>query len=246
MTYQQKITTAMASLGSIALLSFGYAQEAPTPPNTPLPAWKPQLKMMRFLTSLTRFSGYALQPPRGYAMQQTQRLGVAACGWQGNRTRNGIAPGLMLTVGQVPASAGKRWTPEQLLISSFNAQKRNLNDWTQTDVERGQINGITFARAYWTATGVQKQQKLRGVSYFAVDGDRAIRLAAQDAGRAGKPEGAEKAGTQTGAGASEPDANSDEATPSDVDRLLLAEAAIQTFHRSIGYKSPARPTPSTP
>ena len=242
MKYQHVILTGMLAAISIGLFSFGYAQDAPT--NATLPAWKPQPKLMRYLSSLTRFSGYAIQPPRGYAMQQAQRTGFAACGWQGEG-RSGVTPGLLMTVGPIPVHGSKKQTPEQLLAASLAAQKRRYVDWTQTDFERGQINGVVFARSYWTATQPQAKQKLRGVTYFAVDGATAIQLTGQDAAGNGKPTGNPDAGTRPDAGEAS-DANSDDATPNDIDHLLLTETAMQTFHRVGGFKPSAPPVTPSP
>ncbi len=236
MKYQRGILTGMLAVASIGLFGLGYTQDAPT--HAPLPAWKPQPKLMRYLSSLTRFSGYAIQPPRGYAMQQAQRTGFAVCGWQGEG-RNGVTPGLLMTIGPVPVRGSKKPTPEQLLTASLDAQKRRYVDWTQTDFERGQINGVVFARAYWTATQPQAKHKLRGVTYFAVDGGIAIQLTGQDAAGNGKPVGNTDAGTRPDAGSEDPDANSDDTTPNGIDRLQLVETAMQTFHRVGGFKPSA-------
>lgn len=247
MKHQRGINVGMLTAVSMTLLHPGYAQDAP--PNAPLPVWKPQPKLMRYLASLTRFSGYAIQPPRGYAMQQTQRVGFAACGWQGNGGRSGVAPGLLLTIGPVPVRGSKKQTSEQLLTASLDAQKRRYTDWTQTAFERGQVNGLVFLRSYWTATQAQAKQKLRGVTYFAVDGGTAIQLTGQDAVRGGKPAGSPDAGTQPEVSGEDPDASSDDMTPAEVDRLQLAETAMHTFHRTGGSKAPARPivpAPTTP
>lgn len=142
---------------------------------------------------------------------------------------------------------GRKITAEQLLANALNSQKRGYDDWTQTAVERGRINGLTFARAYWTGTLGQDKRKLRGVSYFAVDGSLMIVLTAQDAGRANdKPTDASAPETQADPNGETSDADNDASLPSDIDRLQLAEAAMQTFRRSGASLTPSRPAASAP
>ena len=155
-------------------------------------------------------------------MWQGQRPSMATIAWQGSAARNSIAPGLLVAVGPTPQGMGRKITAEQLLANALNSQKRGYTEWTQTAVERGRINGLTFARAYWTGTlgtgtSGQDKRKLRGVSYFAVDGSLMIVLTAQDAGRANdKPTDASTPETQADANGETSDADNDASLPSDI------------------------------
>ena len=236
------IGTAMVS-GS--MLKGGAQEAAPAPP---LPVWKPMPKMLRYLVRPTRVWKYTMQPPTGYTPRQTQQARLLAYNWHGQAAKTGITPNVSLALAPTPLRNGKPYTAEQLVASALASLKRGHDAWTQTPVEQGQINGISFARAYWTGTERQLKRKLRGVAYMAVDGLTVISLQSQDIAP-DKPDDA-----KTGAADAAPNPNTDpnvtaapdainaDGLPENIDRLKLAETAMQTFRR---YAAP-RPVPSAP
>lgn len=228
------------------IVARGGAQEAaPTPP---LPVWKPMPKMLRYLVRPTRVWKYTMQPPAGYTPRQTQQPRLLAYNWHGQAAKTGITPYVLLALAPTPVRGGKPYTAEQLIASALATLKRGHDAWTQTLVEQGRINGIAFVRAYWTGTERQRKRKLRGVAYMAVDGPTIISLQSQDIAP-DKP-GDAKSGAadaapdspDVNANAAAPDAANADGLPENIDRLKLAETAMQTFRR---YVAP-RPAPSTP
>lgn len=235
-----KIGAGIAAMTAGAILA-GYAQEE----KSALPAaWKPNPKMLRYIGRQTRVLSYAVQAPIGYTARQTRQPRLIAYTWLGQARKTGVTPNLTLALAPTPIVNKKPMTPEQLLTNALNAMKRGHEDWTQTPAERGQINGLTFARAYWTGTERQRSRKLRGVAYMGVDGSVAISMQCQDLALPGAKPGAE--GAQNPADAAPPDANAQEngdVSQDNFDHLKLAEAAMQTFRR---YTTPKPADPAAP
>jgi hypothetical protein len=50
----------------------------------------------------------------------------------------------------------------------------------ETSPERGQINGLTFMRVYWSGTDADKQRKRHGAMYAGKDGSTLIFISSQD------------------------------------------------------------------
>ncbi len=233
------------TMGAGGIVARGGAQEAPAPP---LPVWKPMPKMLRYLVRPTRVWKYTMQPPTGYTPRQTQQARLLAYNWHGQAAKTGITPYVSLALAPTPMRNGKPYTAEQLIAGALIALKRGHDAWTQTPAEQGQINGVAFVRAYWTGTERQLKRKLRGVAYMAVDGPTIISLQSQDIAP-DKPDDA-KTGTADATPASPdlnantaaPDAANADGLPENIDRLKLAETAMQTFRR---YAAP-KPAPSTP
>ncbi len=224
----------------------GGTQEAPSA--LPLPIWKPMPRTLRYLARPTRVWKYTMQPPAGYTPRQTQQTRLLAYNWHGQAAKTGVTPNVSLALAPTPMRNGKPYTAEQLVASVLAALKRGHDAWTQTLVEQGQINGIAFARAYWTGTERQLKRKLRGVAYMAVDGPTIISLQSQDIAP-DKPDdaktGAADAAPDTlnpNANAAAPDAANADGMPENIDRLRLAETAMQTFRR---YAAP-KPAPAAP
>lgn len=153
--------------------------------------------------------------------------------WQGQATASGFIPYLSMALAPAPMpvrKGDKKLTADRLLNISTASLKRGFDDWTETEIEHGQINGISFVRIYWTGTERQQKRKLRGVSYVAIDDTAAISLTAQDIARgtaATPPTTTE--GVSVDATAPGNDAPAD-GLPETVDRLKLAEAVFQTLH----------------
>lgn len=185
--------------------------------------WRPDAKLLRYVGRQMPVLSYSLQPPASYTLHQIHRDGQISYIWQGAGTS--FAPNLAIAIAAIPLRDSKKITADQLLTNALNTLHRGYSDWTQTESEHGQINGLSFVRAYWT--GTNQKQKRRGVSYVALDGSNALSLLSQDK----VPGGGPTSGEASPDGANPSEAPADEVLPATVDRLKLAEAAIQTLHR---------------
>ena len=244
------VTLPFALMIGVANSIMGGAQEAAP---APLPVWKPQTGLLRYLARPTRVLKYTMQPPAGYAARQTQQPRLLAYTWRGAASQSGVTPNVALALAPAPATKGKSYTAERLIAGALGFLKRGHDDWTQTPVEQGQINGLPFARAYWTGTERQHKRKVRGVAYMAVDGATLISLQSQDmapvapnaakSGESSDTPPASNGEAAPNANPTAPIANPAEGTPDAPNRLKLAETAMLTFRR---YAAPKLVTPALP
>ena len=187
--------------------------------------WKPDAILMRYMGRQMPLLSYSLQPPASYTLHEVHREGQISYIWQGAGT---IFPSnIAIVIAPIPMRGSKKVTSEQLLGSALDTLHRGYSEWKQTEIEYGQINGIAFVRAYWTGTNQAQKQKRRGVSYVALDGPNAISLLSQDRVQGSGPTG----GATSPEGATTSEDPADDVLPVTVDRLKLAETAIQTLHR---------------
>jgi len=84
-------------------------------------------------------------------------------------------------VGVGPAAPGEESdTPEQYLDRWLDRLKQRRTNWSQTPIERGRINGLSFIRIHWSGTDPDNQAKLHGFVYVAKDGPKYIQIRSQD------------------------------------------------------------------
>ena len=196
--------------------------------------WQADPKVKRYLGRQYVLGGYAVSQPIGYTDHLVRKPGLLANYWQGQETASGFVPYLAMAFAPTPMpvnKSDKKMTPDRLLNIAMASLKRGFDDWTQTEFEHGQINGISFIRTYWTGTDRQQKRKLRGVSYVAIDDTAAISLTAQDVARTSTTN--IPPNTADGLSTTPPPANDPPATnlPDKVDHLKLAETVFQTLHR---------------
>jgi hypothetical protein len=150
----------------------------------PLPVWEPDAKLLEDLQPATIVEEYQCRPPKGYSAMSPP-ANVPAAGklfaWAGPLRRDSTAPQFMVTIVYAPAEEAKSFTAEQLLDKRLQAVKgKGVPNLTQTATERGQVNGLTFVRAYWTGTHVEKPWKMHGFLYVAKEGSTLFYLSSQD------------------------------------------------------------------
>ncbi len=194
--------------------------------------WQADPKLKRYLGRQYVLGGYSVSRPLGYTDHLVRRQGLLANYWQEQATASGFMPYLALALAPAPTPArkgDKKLTADRLLNISTASMKRGFDDWTETEIEHGRINGISFVRIYWTGTDRQQKRKLRGVSYVAIDDTAAISLTAQDVARATTTPSPATADGNTSATPPTNDTTTED-LPETVDRLKLAEAVFQTLH----------------
>lgn len=146
----------------------------------PLPVWKANAALLSKLGAEFTIDGYAIRPPRGYKMV-SQKSGVMQANlWKGDVRDNGTAPGLVLLVSTPPPGEKKLPTIEQALDMYLADIERNRKEWQRTKAERGTVNGLTFVRARWSGTDLQRGFPVNGFGYVFTDGKAYYTIGGQD------------------------------------------------------------------
>ncbi len=149
-----------------------------------LPIWEPDTKMLDEMQPATPIDDYEVRAPKGYSLQPAPpNMPPAAKGlaWTAANRANGTPPQFMVSVVSAPPEEAKNFTAEQRLDKRLDAVKASMANWTQSPPEGGRINGVTFVRAYWTATHVGIKREMHGFLYVAKEGSKFIYLSSQDA-----------------------------------------------------------------
>lgn len=147
----------------------------------PLPEWTADKVLMKNLAEAVEIEGFSIQPPKDYEMQEGNAPeGMQLIAWGGEMRANGVRPSLALALFEPPKSESKKITLEQIAEKMIGGIKRSRTQWKQTKVEKGTINGVTFARLCWNGTEPTRNLKMQGFMYFARDKNLIIQLASQD------------------------------------------------------------------
>jgi hypothetical protein len=81
----------------------------------------------------------------------------------------------------VPPAKAARLTLDEWLSNSLNGrQRRHAQNWSQTNIDQGQINGLTFDRTSWSGKADHFGVPARGFIYVAIDGSNYIEISGQD------------------------------------------------------------------
>jgi hypothetical protein len=167
--------------------------------------WKADPASTKKLDKVVPVEEYTIQPPKGYAYQETDGpMGSKMRAWAGPIRKDTSRPSLTLSVLAIPATELakiKELSLEQLGEKMLAAVKARRTDWKQEKPEAGMVNGIKFVRIRWTGVATVNNREMKGFQYVAVDGKSIVQIASQDF-------------------APESDAS-----------LKLAEAAVLTFKR---------------
>jgi hypothetical protein len=118
--------------------------------------------------------GYEFFPPPG-----NPPAGAKAFGWAGARRADGTAPSLAAMVITLPSGEKKR-SLDEFMRGLLDGVKRRRTGWTETAIERGQINGLTFLRARWSGADSTSNLPMHGFMYAALDNGTYISLSSQD------------------------------------------------------------------
>jgi hypothetical protein len=125
--------------------------------------------------------GYRIRPPKGYTQQtQSGPRGETAYVWISQPRPDGLKSQVMVGIATPPPQEAKLLTPEADLQSMLNSFKKDLQDWSQTDTERGEINGMAFVRARWSGTRIMTGHKVHGFCYVTVQNQEFIKILSQD------------------------------------------------------------------
>ena len=164
-------------VGAGSFLFAAYAQKTP-----PLPKWSADKALVKNLTEVVEIEGFSIQPPRGYEMQEGNAPeGMKAMGWVGEQRSDGVRPSLALIIINIPKAEAKKYTLEQVTEKIAGGIKLRRTEWQQGKIEKGVINGSTFARLRWTGIAPSGQLKMQGFIYTVRNGNAFLSFTSQDA-----------------------------------------------------------------
>lgn len=144
-------------------------------------AWSSDKALSSQLAPTTTVGKYQIQPPQGYTLQtQPGPVGTSANEWVGPTRADGTRPYLMLLFFAPPLGEVNKYTLKQVCAKMLAGVERKRKDWKQSSIEQGNVNGITFMRAYWHGTDIASGQPMSGFSYVARDGNTYLQLSSQD------------------------------------------------------------------
>jgi hypothetical protein len=149
----------------------------------PLLVWEPDAKLLDDLEPITAVDAYEVRPPKGYLLNPPDpnaSQGMRAFYWKGTPREDNSYAHFMIVLKSEPAGEAKERSLEKELDELLEGFKRRRSNWTQTSPERGQVNGLTFVRTYWSGIDPARQGKLHGFMYAAKEGSTLITLSSQD------------------------------------------------------------------
>ena len=172
---------------TIAACAFGlgigglaHAAGAPT-------KWTPAPTMDAKLGTFQPCDAYELRPPKGFTLiMKPASESTTGCAWISPVRKDGTR-GYVMVVFATPS-------PEELqthtltdVLNHFVAGigERRTGFKTST-VSLGTIDGITFARTYWSGADSSTGAKMHGFVYAAVDGPTVLEISSQDFDRYSK------------------------------------------------------------
>jgi hypothetical protein len=158
-------------------------RSASSVPSAPLPIWEPDAKLLEELGPMTTVDDYQVRPPKGYSLNPpapNTTGAIRAYYWTGTPREDKTAPYLLITLVSSPPGEAKERTLEKELNELLEGFHRRRSNWTQTSPERGQVNGMTFVRSYWSGIDPESQAKMHGFMYATRDGSTFIHLSSQD------------------------------------------------------------------
>ncbi len=171
-----------------AVLLIGGCRGKPSDPSSsssaaPLRVWEPDAKLLEELGPFTPVDEYQVRPPKAYSLTPPAPNGsgqIRAFYWTGTPREDKTAPYFLIALVSSPAGEVKEKTLEKELDELLEGFHRRRSNWTQTSPERGQVNGMTFVRSYWSGIDPEKQAKMHGFMYATKDSSTLIHLSSQD------------------------------------------------------------------
>ena len=172
-------------LTAVVLLAAGCGGKTSNSASSSAPpaVWQPDAKLLDELGPMATIDEYRVRPPKEYTFNPpppNSSANLKAFYWAGKTREDKTAPHLLIRVASPPPAEAKDGTLERHFEEMLEGFKRRRTNWMQTSPERGQINGMTFMRAYWSGIDADKQWKMHGFIYASKDGSVFILLSSQD------------------------------------------------------------------
>ena len=146
-----------------------------------LVSWLPESSMESLLAAPEVSEGVSIRPPTGYVgmVPPGAPPGVFAKAWKGAMRPDNTSPSIQLNVFSSPAT-NTIPDAETAMRKMLDGIKRNRDNWTESEVSRGTIQGIEFLRTTWTGESKPGGVKMRGVMYLAKQDDKVFQVSSQD------------------------------------------------------------------
>jgi thiol-disulfide isomerase/thioredoxin len=140
--------------------------------------WQPGSTALAQLGQEVEAGKYRLRLPQDFAPEKPAREGDRQTyRWKGPARPDGTSPVLEVTMS--PAQPAEK-TLERVLEKDIQAISHPALGWNCGAPERGEVKGVTFARARWSILESPVKYKAGGCLYAAVDGDALIRISIRD------------------------------------------------------------------
>ena len=149
----KRVAWALGGLITLLLVLFVVGAHRRSQAQQTLPVWRPNQTLASTLGPEVSVEGYGLRLPggyeRGYAdlLGNLQPFGLDMYLWYNDRHAPN-ASGLAFNV----VRRFNLHTPAETARYALEAQKKDMDDFTCSPVEEGQIDGLPFARLYWQGT----------------------------------------------------------------------------------------------
>jgi peroxiredoxin len=141
------------------------------PANVPL--WNPGSTAFSQLGQEVAVGPYRMRPPAGFVMEKPDPKHEIYL-WKGPKQPDGYVPSVEVSLDPAPPADKKL---EDILETDLAAvPKAGLLGWSCSAAERGEVKGLTFARAHWSVMASPGKVKTAGSQFAAVDGDTLIRV----------------------------------------------------------------------
>lgn len=147
-----------------------------------LASWLPESSMESLLAAPEVLEGVSIRPPTGYVgtVPPGAPPGVFVKAWKGEARPDNTSPSMQLNIFSPPAT-NTLPDVETAMRKMLNGIKRNRNNWTESEVSRGTIQGVEFLRTTWTGESKQGGVQMRGVMYVTKIDAKVIQISSQDA-----------------------------------------------------------------
>jgi hypothetical protein len=143
------------------------------------PHWLPGSTALTQLDEEVEVGRYRMRLPPGYVRERPE-AGREVHRWKGPPRPDGTAPLLEVSLAPEAPAAKKLEDILEKDLEAIPCANPRLGWSCPVGPERGEIKGLTFARARWTVTE-SPTRKRHGYLYTAVDGDTLVRISWQDA-----------------------------------------------------------------
>ena len=164
------------------ILSVGCGTQPPEVTKAPklkqsrFPAWEPEDSLLIQLDDRIDQPEFSICPPIGFGQQH--RSASRMYQWIGPRRKDRTSAVLQVVIStnHGPANLNKS------LGRSLENIKRRRSDWTESELEAGEIDGHKFVKKTWRATHRTNGAVMNGVMYVGQVDDVLVQLNAQEVG----------------------------------------------------------------
>jgi hypothetical protein len=144
------------------------------------PEWTPDETLLKQLAPEVTELGFRIRPPEGFKRigPISQASGAKVIAWSGTPRGDNTAPVVTLTTGPLKPNEVNMKLDEMLEEGIKESKQGGLADMRADKGEIGQINGLSFIRASWTAK--LQGKKVHGFLYVTKEGKNGTAIIGMD------------------------------------------------------------------